>query len=354
MEGQDFTWSHKVAQTFAAMLLTIFGSLFRQRSLLDVLIGSLVLAIAVHTEPVMFPVLNYRFCKLLQSTKPVCCTGVPLIDNENAASGDEEKPKPHVQPYAPMSARQTGLLSVVHTNPLRRAWLTLAVAATLWTSRFYPSTPLECATERNSPDARRIRLHCENSIIYRFTPRSIIKVSIDWSSFKKLGSSSGLFDAQRDFLQSGLRTTLCTINNFHLGITFQFVDEEQGFIELKYGGNKGSQAWAMTEFPDPDQERYTIKIYAATFEAQYGPAILGILSHEFAHLLGMRHHRPHNGEPTSVRYGDRDPDSIMGDFTHPAELRFHSKDVWWLRMFYKEVSGGIICSKTIVNVPVPI
>lgn len=80
---------------------------------------------------------------------------------------------------------------------------------------------------------------------------------------------------------------------------------------------------------------------------------MGILSHELAHLLGMRHHDPHPTEPPSIWFGGADAESVMGGFVHPADLRFYERDVLWVRKFYNMRAGETIDGKTIRDVPVP-
>lgn len=193
-----------------------------------------------------------------------------------------------------------------------------------------------------------LSMHCDTktSKIYRFAPGSNVQVSIDCDSFKRFT------DAQRKFLRRGLQLTLFTINEFNLVITFQYVEHKRGLVELEYKGHNHS-TWAISEFPVPGRDKYTIGIYSKTFNACYGPAIVSILSHEVDHILGMRHHHPHPGEPVSVWHGGNDAKSIMGVFVHPADLYFRGKDVAWLRKFYSEPEGGFIGGKSIQNVNVP-
>lgn len=153
-----------------------------------------------------------------------------------------------------------------------------------------------CATQFQAAmqKAGQIALNVSGNTIYRFAPGStqapsIITVSIDSKSFKHLTIKEQLL------LRHGLRCTLHTINLLRLGLEFVFVEGEQrGFIKLKCGGpgtwrsanGRVYKAWASTTFPDPLRAKYTVYIYAATFEMQYYPSLMNILCHEFAHLLG--------------------------------------------------------------------
>lgn len=208
--------------------------------------------------------------------------------------------------------------------------------------------------------ASQIALNCNADTIYRFAPSSNrrITVSIDWESFGGCGIHSELVKQ----LHQGLEFTITNLNNLQLGIMFEFKHcAGRGLIELKYGGPGAFRhggdiykLWAETQFPTYTVREYTILIYASTFEQNFRSSIPNILSHEFGHLLAMRHWNAEANEPSepSVQYpaGDYDEQSIMGRFDHPGQLYYHQKDIEWLRKFCSLKDGQKINGKTIKDI----
>lgn len=224
----------------------------------------------------------------------------------------------------------------------------------------------KCATERKflQHNAEKIALHLTHlKWVYRFAPGSTITVSIDKDDFMSRGCLS---NAQYNSLHDNLRGIISTLNALHFGIQFQYIEagiDGRGLIQLQYGGDAtetlpdGSTitTWASSQFPERGVTAYTVYVYAATFESRYLPAIVSILSHEFAHLLGMRHYPAPASEPSWAPYGDMDEQSIMGGFNHPGDLFFHPLDVFWLTKLYamkegERIPGGM----EIADVKVPV
>lgn len=214
----------------------------------------------------------------------------------------------------------------------------------------------------NKARASQIALNCDGDAIYRFAPSvdRPITVSIDQKSFIDHNIQKSLVRQ----LHHGLQFTIESLNNLRLGIMFELTHcAGRGMIEVKYGGegifrdNPGEQTWklwAETRFPQPKIEKYTIFVYASTFEPEYHSSIPNILSHEFGHLLSMRHWDAEAKESflPSIQYpaGDYDDQSIMGRFDHPGDLRYRMKDVQWLQNFYRLKEGEEIGSKTVKNI----
>lgn len=229
-----------------------------------------------------------------------------------------------------------------------------------------PTHHFTCATEFGCDAMRviamagpsRIALHCPENVIYRFAPGRTITVSIDIASFRNGGINGSMLQS----LQYGLESALAEINRLQLGLQFNYIGNRQrGLVELRYGNDKALQyngqnytCWAETTFPGPNVAQYTVLIYAPTFLPQYNLSIPNILAHEFAHLLSMRHWNAGEKESAwpSVQYppGDIDPKSIMGRFDHPGQLRFHDKDIVWLRRLYTLAAGAKIGGKTVKDV----
>lgn len=252
--------------------------------------------------------------------------------------------------------RVTGKEVVVHATPSSHPLQSSATDdAPDHGLRFCP-----CATECGFEEqvAQEITLHVTGEgpgwiCRLKALPGSTITVSIDWESFRPYMRDRG--DEAR--LKHSLQQTLDVINKFDLrGLRFQYIQgPARGIITLEYGGNRtcaaGHVTWASAEFPRPGALRYTVKVYSASFHPRYRDSLVNILSHEFAHLMGMRHsdaqllekHTP------SVQYppGDPDHNSIMGRFTHPGQLFFHKDDITWLQKLYAQKEGDEIQGRVI-------
>lgn len=230
-----------------------------------------------------------------------------------------------------------------------------------------PAPVLGCATDIESRfrATRQIALNTSHDEwIYRFRPGSFITISVDENSFGQHTVNKGLH------LRQGLELTLSTLNHLNIGITFYCIPAEvkqRRFVEVRYGGDatsvwpdgSTSTIWADTQVPQPDRRhQYTINIYSATLEPEYFPVTTNILQHEVAHLLSMRHHPAvpaYRREAGQVLFpaGDNETESIMGAFAHPGDLFFRSRDIKYLKNFFKMKAGDKIDGKAIVDVAVP-
>ncbi|KAJ4388589.1 hypothetical protein N0V93_006047 [Gnomoniopsis smithogilvyi] len=234
------------------------------------------------------------------------------------------------------------------------------------TTTMHPAYNIICATQfasatsmtENASMPWQIALNVEQKAIYRFDPSQSITVSIDQDSFSDGGIREPL---PVQLLQKGLEYTVEIINHLQLGIRFEICCNGQvGLVQLKYCQDSTVQlnglnyiSWAQTQFPSPGVKEYTVWIRAPTFWPEYVSSIPNILSHEFGHLLGMRHWNAEKNEAgyPSIQYppDDYDEQSIMGRFDHPGQLYFHIKDVAWLKKFYAIEAGKRIYEKWTVR-----
>ncbi|CAN8095394.1 unnamed protein product [Discula destructiva] len=283
--------------------------------------------------------------------------------------GRQSERQPHIEPRPiTVAPNDKGRRDSLLWNVLIWVWATglmlgdLLEHIAVWLTGPPKPAPLRCATQEldDHQQAGEIGLHPTHNSIYRFAPGSNITVSIDWASFKDLR----LTDDQRHSLLCGLQSVLATINTWNLGdLKFRYVAPlQEGVVQLRYGGNAtrtlrdGSTVttWASTQFPHPWKQRYTVYVYAATFDPQFFTVLVNILSHEFAHLLGMRHYPVPPGEVLDmVEYGTMDKKSIMGVFCHPGDLYFRPLDVYWLQELYATPEGHQIGGKRLEDVRLP-
>lgn len=254
MRTHGFIWPYEPARAVAAVFVTIYAvfwslprrgpSLLRRRGFVGIFLCSLAWALLTHTRPAIILVLVLHLCRPPRksrsarrpTTQRVSYADGPLVENTTPAA-----PSRGAVGISEPQARQTG----PYQSPLQRIWMTLATS--LWKSSSRPMS-WTCATEHDVLAASSILVHFVDSTIYRFEPGSIVKISIDRHSFR------GLSRNQRELLESGLRATICAINSHQLGITFQYVDNERGLVELKYGGDRGPHLWAMSETRSPEAE----------------------------------------------------------------------------------------------------
>ncbi|KAI0384111.1 hypothetical protein F5Y04DRAFT_248998 [Hypomontagnella monticulosa] len=207
---------------------------------------------------------------------------------------------------------------------------------------------LSCTVPETNHD--KILLHTsDNKLIFRWESDSPVSCCVDRQSFLHGGRPK----EDVEHVETCLVKVIKKLNSLRLPFKFEYIEAgDPGAFTLVYQPNcwdpRHGVFLASSFFPGAELGDRKITLYKDAFKTNFRSSIYNILSHEFAHTLGMRHWNAVRAEvqyPSvyyPVRPEEYHSDSIMGPFDHPRERRFTKKDSAWLRRFYSKPDGSQI------------
>lgn len=140
-------------------------------------------------------------------------------------------------------------------------------------------------------------------------------------------------------------------NDVKCGIRFDSTDNPaNAHFKVLYSTELKEDTAAMSFFPNQVKD---LKIYADAFDnSEFNKQLLNTITHEFGHILGLRHEHANENDEGSIAYpiGVRNEESIMG--YKRATRKFQESDKEGLKLFYQLPVGYKFDKIAVTDYPV--
>lgn len=211
-----------------------------------------------------------------------------------------------------------------------------------------------------SNTSRQTQVHELNNAIHRLMPPDrIICFSVDAHSFTYSGIPN---DVTKRIFSAAVRISQ-VIKTQKLGIDFEYRPHSASNVfNIRYDPSLGRGTLAQAFFPSDSRETWQLCISKSLAFSKSGKNgllnyIPNILTHEFMHILGLRHwnagfdptelHEPSMLWPNTVA---RSRISVMNTGMHPNYVRFSEEDFRVISEIYSFANGDFCAGRKIVDV----
>lgn len=186
-------------------------------------------------------------------------------------------------------------------------------------------------------------------MIHRLKPRAgNIHFDIDASSFLR----AGIDGDDVDYITREAREVARQFNSRGLGISFTYAPgASHKVFSIRCDPALPRRILAAAFFPCDKRERRQVRISTRAIVSSPDGSFLefmnNILSHEFAHILGLRHWNAGSKETAekSLLWDgtlDEARDTIMNTNVHPSLLQFSNEDYRVIRELYSLPNGTVM------------